>query len=123
MRFSANRDDEDVCIEGNRNSSHLSWQVATSNRDMSKTWKAADIPSLSGKRVIITGANSGIGYHTALKLARKGAQVVLACRDPQRGHDAVAPLNSDSPSAHTKLGILDLSSLPSVRKFAEEKLA
>jgi NAD(P)-dependent dehydrogenase (short-subunit alcohol dehydrogenase family) len=90
---------------------------------MSEKWKAADIPFLAGKRVIITGANSGIGYHAALKLARKGAQVVLACRDPQRGHDAVARLNTDSPSAHTKLAILDLSSLASVRKFAEEELA
>jgi len=90
---------------------------------MSEKWKAADIPSLAGKRIIITGANSGIGYHAALKLARKGAQVVLACRDPQRGHDALTRLNADSPSAHTKLAILDLSSLASVRKFAEDELA
>ena len=123
MRFSANRDDEDVCIEGNRNSSHLNWQAATSNRDMSKTWKAADIPSLSGKRVLITGANSGIGFHTALKLARKGAQVTLACRDRRRGEDALARMDADSPSAHTELVIFDLASLASVREFAEKELA
>jgi NAD(P)-dependent dehydrogenase (short-subunit alcohol dehydrogenase family) len=90
---------------------------------MSEKWKAADIPSLAGKRIIITGANSGIGYHAALKLARKGAQVVLACRNPQRGQEALARLNTDSPSAHTRLAILDLSSLASVRKFAEDELA
>jgi NAD(P)-dependent dehydrogenase (short-subunit alcohol dehydrogenase family) len=90
---------------------------------MSKTWKAADIPSLAGKRIIITGANSGIGYHAALKLARKGAHVVLACRSPQRGEEAVARLNADSPGARAELAILDLSSLAAVRKFAEDELA
>src|SRR5258708_2754706 len=90
---------------------------------MSEKWKAADIPSLTGKRVIITGANSGIGYHAALKLARKGAQVVLACRDRQRGEDALARLHADSPGTHTELAILDLASLSSVRDFAQQELA
>jgi NAD(P)-dependent dehydrogenase (short-subunit alcohol dehydrogenase family) len=89
---------------------------------MSEKWKAADIPSLAGKRVIITGANSGIGYHAALKLARKGAQVVLACRDRQRGEDARARLHADSPGTHTELAILDLASLSSVRDFAKKEL-
>jgi NAD(P)-dependent dehydrogenase (short-subunit alcohol dehydrogenase family) len=90
---------------------------------MSEKWKAADIPSLAGKRVIITGANSGIGYHAALKLARKGAHVVLACRDQQRGEDARARLHADSPGTHTELAILDLASLSSVRAFAQQELA
>jgi NAD(P)-dependent dehydrogenase (short-subunit alcohol dehydrogenase family) len=90
---------------------------------MSEKWKAADIPSLAGKRVIITGANSGIGYHAALKLARKGANVVLACRDRQRGEDALARLHADSPGTHTELAILDLASLSSVRDFAKKELA
>ncbi len=90
---------------------------------MSEKWKAADIPSLTGKRVIITGANSGIGYHAALKLARKGALVVLACRDRQRGEDALARLHADSPGTHTELAILDLASLSSVRDFAQKELA
>jgi NAD(P)-dependent dehydrogenase (short-subunit alcohol dehydrogenase family) len=90
---------------------------------MSEQWKAADIPSLAGKRVLITGANSGIGYHAALKLARKGAHVMLACRDRQRGEDALARLDADAPSAHTELVIFDLASLASVRDFAEKELA
>jgi NAD(P)-dependent dehydrogenase (short-subunit alcohol dehydrogenase family) len=90
---------------------------------MSEKWKAADIPSMAGKRVLITGANSGIGYHAALKLARKGAQVMLACRDRQRGEAALGRLNADSPSAHTELVVLDLASLTSVRSFAEKELA
>jgi NAD(P)-dependent dehydrogenase (short-subunit alcohol dehydrogenase family) len=89
---------------------------------MSEKWKAADIPSMAGKRVIITGGNSGIGYHAALKLARKGAQVVLACRDRQRGEDALARLHADSPGTHTELAILDLASLSSIRDFAKKEL-
>ncbi len=90
---------------------------------MTKHWKAADIPSLDGKRILITGANSGIGYHAALKLARKGAHVMLACRDRQRGEEALARLDADSPSAHTELVLLDLASLASVRDFAAQELA
>jgi NAD(P)-dependent dehydrogenase (short-subunit alcohol dehydrogenase family) len=90
---------------------------------MSEKWKAADIPSLAGKRVLITGANSGIGYHAALKLARKGAHVMLASRDRQRGEAALARLDADAPSAHTELVIFDLASLASVRSFAEDELA
>ncbi len=90
---------------------------------MSEKWKAADIPFLAGKRILITGANSGIGYHAALKLARKGAYVMLACRDRQRGEVALARLDADAPSAHTELVILDLASLASVHSFAEKELA
>jgi NAD(P)-dependent dehydrogenase (short-subunit alcohol dehydrogenase family) len=90
---------------------------------MSEKWKAADIPSLAGKRVLITGANSGIGYHAALKLARKGAHVMLASRDRERGEAALARLDADAPSAHTELVIFDLASLASVRSFAENELA
>src|SRR5260370_547445 len=101
----------------------LDLQPQTPNTEMRGKWKAAAIPSLAGKRVIITGANSGIGYHAALKLARKGAQVVLACRDRQRGEDALARLHADSPGTQTELAILDLASLRSVRDFAEKELA
>jgi NAD(P)-dependent dehydrogenase (short-subunit alcohol dehydrogenase family) len=90
---------------------------------MSDKWKAADISLLTGKRVIITGANSGIGYHAALKLARKSAQVVLACRDRRRGEEAIARLHADSPGTHTELAMLDLASLSSVRDFAKKELA
>ncbi len=90
---------------------------------MNEKWKAADIPPLAGKRVIITGGNSGIGYHAALKLARKGAEVMLACRDRQRGEDAIARLHADSPGIHTELAIVDLASLSSVRDFAKKELA
>ena len=90
---------------------------------MSKQWKAADIPSLSGKRILITGANSGIGYHAALKLVRKGGEILLACRDRQRGEAALSRLDADFPGARMELVILDLASLACVRSFAEKELA
>jgi NAD(P)-dependent dehydrogenase (short-subunit alcohol dehydrogenase family) len=90
---------------------------------MKRTWQAADIPSLTNKRVLITGANSGIGYHTALKLARKGAHVLLACRNRQRGEAALARLQADSPGVQAELILLDLASLESVRTVAAAELA
>ena len=90
---------------------------------MSQPWTTADIASQAGKRILITGANSGIGYHAASMLARKGAQVILACRDRQRGEDALARLNAEAPAAQAELALLDLASLASVRQFAEQELA
>jgi Dehydrogenases with different specificities (related to short-chain alcohol dehydrogenases) len=90
---------------------------------MSKTWTLADIPSQAGKRILITGANSGIGYYAALTLARKGAHVVLACRDRRKGEAALARLLTEAPGTGTELAILDLASLASVREFAARELA
>ena len=85
------------------------------------TWTADDIPDLTGKRAIVTGANSGIGYHTALELARHGADVVLACRHQGRGKEALDQLYADAPEAadRARLEPLDLADLSSVRAFAE----
>jgi NAD(P)-dependent dehydrogenase (short-subunit alcohol dehydrogenase family) len=82
-------------------------------------WTAADIPDQTGRTAVVTGANSGLGYHTALELARHGARVVLACRDAGRGAEAVRRLIDAAPGAAVELGILDLADLASVRRFAE----
>ncbi len=82
-------------------------------------WTANDIPDLSGKTAVVTGANSGLGYETAVALARHGAHVVLACRDEGRGTDAIERLRSEAPAASVELSLLDLADLTSVRKFAE----
>jgi NAD(P)-dependent dehydrogenase (short-subunit alcohol dehydrogenase family) len=88
-----------------------------------QAWTVTDIADQAGKRVLITGANSGIGYYAALELARKGAHVVLACRDEQRGAKALAAIERGSPGAKPELALLDLASLDSVREFTQRELA
>jgi len=78
---------------------------------------------LHGKRVVVTGANSGIGFHTALELGRAGAEVVVASRDAKRGEDAVARMREQASGAIFRLEPLDLADLGSVRAFAERLLA
>lgn len=79
---------------------------------------ADSIGDLAGRRVVITGANSGLGLQTAVALARKGAQVVLACRHEQRGLDAQHHVRSLSGRDDVEMRVLDLASLASVRAFA-----
>jgi NAD(P)-dependent dehydrogenase (short-subunit alcohol dehydrogenase family) len=81
-------------------------------------WAASDIPALDGRTAVVTGANSGLGFHTALELARHGAHVVLACRDASRGQAALERIRSVAPEAAVELDELDLADLASVRKFA-----
>jgi NAD(P)-dependent dehydrogenase (short-subunit alcohol dehydrogenase family) len=82
-------------------------------------WTAANIPNLAGRRAIVTGANSGLGFQTSLELARHGAAVVLACRDQERGNQALGQLRAQLPDADSTLATLDLADLASVRRFAE----
>lgn len=82
-------------------------------------WTAEQIPSLAGKVAIVTGANSGLGYYTALELARKGAQVVVACRTKDKADVAMQDLRDAVPGAKLEFLSLDLADLASVRKFAE----
>jgi NAD(P)-dependent dehydrogenase (short-subunit alcohol dehydrogenase family) len=81
-------------------------------------WTTDEIPDLSGRRAIVTGANSGIGYHTAYQLAVHGATVVLGCRDAGRGAAALKRLRAAAPDADVGVGSLDLADLASVRAFA-----
>ncbi len=83
-------------------------------------WMTEQIPPQTGRRVIITGANSGIGWHTALEFARRGAQVVLAARSEAKAQDAIARIRRQVPDARLVPGVLDLASLKSVRAFAAE---
>jgi NAD(P)-dependent dehydrogenase (short-subunit alcohol dehydrogenase family) len=81
-------------------------------------WTSSDIPTQAGRRVIITGANSGIGWEAAVALARAGAEVVLAARTTAKGQDAADRIRRIVPAAKVQSSILDLASLKSVREFA-----
>ncbi|XP_058134953.1 retinol dehydrogenase 12 isoform X2 [Dasypus novemcinctus] len=74
---------------------------------------------LTGKTVVVTGANSGIGKAVSQELARRGARVILACRSRERGQQALAEIQAASGSDHLLLGEVDLSSLASIRSFAQ----
>jgi NAD(P)-dependent dehydrogenase (short-subunit alcohol dehydrogenase family) len=81
-------------------------------------WTTKDIPSLKGKLAVVTGANSGIGWNTALELARAGSEVVLTARSEAKGKDAIDRIRRQVPKAQVRFGLLDLASLDSVRAFA-----
>src|ERR1017187_10698963 len=81
-------------------------------------WSIRDMPHLSGQTVLVTGANSGLGYETALALATAGADVVLACRDEKKGSEAVDRIRRTAPAAQVVLANLDLADQSSIRDFA-----
>jgi NAD(P)-dependent dehydrogenase (short-subunit alcohol dehydrogenase family) len=83
-------------------------------------WTAADIPDQSGRHAIVTGANSGLGLHTAAELALKGATVTLAVRDVQRGELAAEKIRTRAPHADVDVAHLDLADLSTVRAFADD---
>jgi NAD(P)-dependent dehydrogenase (short-subunit alcohol dehydrogenase family) len=84
-----------------------------------KAWTFDDIPDQTGRTAIVTGANTGIGLEAARMLARKGADVVLACRNPDKGKAALARIHAERPAGSATLGALDLSDLDSVSAFVE----
>ena len=87
---------------------------------MSRKWTASDVPDQSGRVAIVTGSNTGIGYGAAAVLADKGAHVVLAVRNVDKGNDAKARITASSPNAVVTVQELDLTSLESIRKAADE---
>lgn len=76
--------------------------------------------NLTGKRVIITGANSGIGFEAAKALSQKGAQVILAVRNIQKGNTAVESILKEQPQATLEVMKLDLADLENIREFVKK---
>jgi NAD(P)-dependent dehydrogenase (short-subunit alcohol dehydrogenase family) len=86
-------------------------------------WSIHDIPSQTGKLAVVTGATGGLGYETALELARAGADVLLTGRNEQKGRVAVERIQRAVPSAKVRFELLDLASLASVHAFATRMIA
>lgn len=83
-------------------------------------WKLDDIPSLSGKTAVVTGANTGLGFQSALELAKNQAHVILACRSEENGQTAIQRIKSIAPQASLEVITLDLSDIKSTHDFAEQ---
>jgi NAD(P)-dependent dehydrogenase (short-subunit alcohol dehydrogenase family) len=83
-------------------------------------WTAGDLPDLTGRTALVTGANSGIGWHTARQLAGHGARVVLACRDVEAGKQAVDRIQHAVAAAQLDVVHLDLASMDSVRAVGDQ---
>lgn len=86
---------------------------------MSK-WTEQAMSNQSGRTVLVTGANSGLGFVTSLELARKGAHVLMTARDPAKGEDALAHIRAAVPNASIELRRLDLADLDQVKSFARQ---
>jgi len=86
---------------------------------MSKHWSMEQARDQSGRLAIVTGANTGLGYETALALAGKGARVILACRNREKAEAARQGMLAQHPAAQLEVRELDTASLASVRAFAE----
>ena len=83
-------------------------------------WTFQDIPDLGGRHAIVTGANSGLGFWTALHLARRGADVVMACRSAERAREARERILARVPGAQLTVMELDVADLDSVLRFAAQ---
>lgn len=86
---------------------------------MSENWTTADIPDLTGKVIIVTGANSGLGFESAKEFARKGSRTILACRDMEKAQVALNQIQTEIPDADAEILLIDLASLASVNEFAD----
>ena len=87
------------------------------------TWTEKDMPDQSGRVVVITGANSGLGYVASGAFAAKGATVVMACRSQEKGEAARTRLLAAHPGTDLRLSLLDTSDLDSVQQFVDRFLA
>jgi NAD(P)-dependent dehydrogenase (short-subunit alcohol dehydrogenase family) len=86
----------------------------------SVAWSTDDIPDLTGRRAVVTGVTGGLGLHTAIGLARKGAQLVVTARDSAKAEASLARIAKDAPGASVDVVPLDLADLSDCRRAADE---
>jgi NAD(P)-dependent dehydrogenase (short-subunit alcohol dehydrogenase family) len=87
-------------------------------KNVEHKWTVQDIPSQEGRLALVTGATSGIGFHTAKELARKRATVIMPARDMKKAREAAERIEAEVPTAQLYLAKLDLAEFDSVREFA-----
>ena len=83
-----------------------------------REWTSENMPDQRGRVIVVTGANSGIGYEMARALAHKGATVVMACRSEKKGADAADRIRDEQPRGDVEVMVLDLADLAAVQRFA-----
>ena len=83
-------------------------------------WTSADVPDLTGRRAIVTGGASGIGFESARALAAHGAEVLLLDRNQQKGNEALQQIRAETPNVQVSFESVDLSDLAAIRKFADD---
>ncbi len=84
-----------------------------------KKWDLDQIPDLQDKVILITGGNAGLGYQASFELAKRGAKVVIACRDKEKGQKAINSITVQLPSAKLDTIPLNLIDLDSIKRFSE----
>ena len=97
--------------------------ISTVLKKINSNWDVSDIPNLEGKTVFITGANSGLGYHTAPAIVEKNAHVVLACRTLEKANSAISKLKSSIPEGKFTPVELDLADLNNVHEIGSNILS
>ena len=90
---------------------------------MSRGFTEDDVPDQSGKTIVVTGANTGLGYEAARALSARGARVLLACRSQQKAEDAIASIEAQNGAVDVHFVALDLGDLSSVSQCAEQLIA
>ena len=89
-------------------------------KDNSTKWTEKNLPDLTGKTIIITGANSGTGFAATKFMSAKGATIIMACRNPDKANRALQSIKNDNAEAKLDFIQLDLSNLASIKHFSEE---
>lgn len=85
-----------------------------------ESWNIEKIESLSGKNIIVTGANAGLGFASAMAIAGKGANLIMACRSKERAEKAKQDILLKHPDAKVDIILIDLGNLASIESFVKE---
>lgn len=86
-------------------------------------WTTENMPDLTGKVAVVTGSNSGLGFHIAADFAGAGARVIMACRNEAKAAEAASRIRQSSPPGTVETMTLDLGDLASIQKFADQLLS